>query len=138
MKCLYYAFPFHVFLMSGFLFFPIQMNMSENVLADRNHLTRAFNPNGAGGYMRGVFLNPGRVSRKRLFLLTRCLRKPPGRDSTSRQPWKGPIATCRVGSSQNRRNRRVGFSKSGGRRLHQQRYLGLESKRNFFLKTLTQ
>lgn len=37
---------------SRFLFSPIQMNLSENVLAGQNPPSRVLDPSGVGGYMR--------------------------------------------------------------------------------------
>jgi hypothetical protein len=54
-------------LVSRFLFFSIQMNLSENVLAGQNPLSRVLDPSGVGGYMRkrelkSIEINSARLS----------------------------------------------------------------------------
>ena len=39
-------------LVSRFLIFPVQMNLSEKVLVGQNPLSRVLDPSGVGGYMR--------------------------------------------------------------------------------------
>lgn len=51
---------------SQFLFFPIQMNLSENVLADENRLSRVMDPSGVGGYMRKRELSSIEINSARL------------------------------------------------------------------------
>ena len=45
-------------LVSRFLFFPIQMNLSEKVLAHQNPLGHVSDSSGVGGYMKGLDTGP--------------------------------------------------------------------------------